>query len=124
MFLKVNIVGVNDRPILRFGQDRENYAPNTEYLQRNQTYDAKNQSGTAIFPADFVLSDVDSLNLAGATISLVERLDDRDLDFLTVNRSLLQKANVQLTISRVPFTKFSFSGTASIEAYDKVLTNA
>ena len=115
-------MGVNDRPVLRFGGDRESYAPNSVYLVRRRVYTGTS-NGTAVFPSDLIVNDVDSRTLAGATLLLFVHSGDRPSDdYLRVDRILLQRTNVTLVTSSVPFTKLTFTGSAPVATYEKAFS--
>ena len=112
---------MNDRPIVRFGGDRESYASNSLHLVRRRIYTGT-PNGTALFPKDLIVNDVDSPNLAGASIFLFGHLEDQASDYLIVDQSLLQRTNVTLVASSAPFKKLLFTGTAPVEIYEKAIS--
>ena len=117
----MNVIGVNDRPILRFGGDRESYSSNSVHLVRRRIY-TSTPDGTALFPSDLIVNDVDSPNLAGASILLFGHLEDQASDYLRVDQSLLQRNNVTFVTSSAPFKKLSFTGTAPVAIYEKAIS--
>ena len=111
---------MNDRPIVRFGGDRESYASNSVHLIRRRIY-TSTPDGTALFPSDLIVNDVDSPNLAGASLLLFGHLEDQASAYLRVDQSLLQRTNVTLVTSSAPFKKVSFTGTAPVAIYEKAI---
>ena len=89
---------------------------------RRRVY-TRTSNGTAVFPSDLIVNDVDSRTLAGATLLLFVHSGDRPSDdYLRVDRILLQRTNVTLVTSSVPFTKLTFTGSAPVATYEKVFS--
>ena len=112
---------MNDRPIVRFGGDRESYESNSIHLVRRRIY-TSSLKGTGVFPSDLIVNDVDSPNLAGASLLLFGHLEDQASDYLRVDQGLLQRANVTFVTSSAPFKKLSFTGTAKVAIYEKAIS--
>ena len=110
---------------MRFGFDAANYAPTQAFLQRAVTFTEDDTDRVELFPSDFVLSDIDSPEMANATVTLSGDLDASLFENITVDEAVLLGTVIKMrtkvsTVGEDRTVTFVFFGAASSAQYRKV----